>query len=67
MWLMNLITDQSGNPSSKRITGFVLLGMLVYKMIVKEHTPEDMQIIEYLFIAVCTLAGISVMEFFKKK
>lgn len=66
-WLLNLISDQNGNPSSKRLIGFAILGLLIFKIIKTEYSENDMQLIEQLLFAVCTIAGISLMEIFKVK
>jgi uncharacterized membrane protein YbjE (DUF340 family) len=66
-FISNILTDSSGNASSKRITGFVLLGLLVMKVLEDNYTENDMEIIKYLLYAVCAVAGIVMAEFFNPK
>lgn len=62
-----LLTDSSGNPSSKRVATFVVVFLLYHKIMQDSYTANDMTLIEQLLYAVGAILGILTVEGFGKK
>ena len=66
-WIGKLMTDSSGNPSSKRIATFAIVFLLVKKVLNDPYTDNDMELIEQLLWATGAILGILTVEGFGKK
>ena len=73
---MSILTDSNGNKSSKRVAGFIVLGMglimaavLFSASIVKKVGDPDtaMSVINTMFITGGSLLGLGIAELFGKK
>ena len=71
-FIANILTDQKGNPSSKRISGFAVTFLFVY-MTLKSMSPEvaagtvniNMEIYWGVFSAMLAIMGMVLSEFRK--
>ena len=61
-FLLKIISDRNGNPSSKRITGFAITFLFVYMVLKSINFEIDKEIFWGIFSAMLAVNGIVLAE-----